>query len=449
MAFRVLLLLLISMHVSAAPDMFSNRDWEPDFRVRPTSLLVEEEGQPVELPVLTCLLSVSDLQLRRCDRPDGPGDSLASPACYTAEYEISLEVFQGKGRKRVHKASRYLHQALRLDRSHPEQLEPRRWHHLMVDLEPGDYSWWVEFQDLQSRRKVRREGWLRVADLARARTALSGLWLVTGADSVAVDPLTARPFVEDRGGAHPQDLAVFYQVWSRQADSLSLESVILDRRGAERHHRTLRRPYPAGRTSNLLQVPLQDLGSGDYQVVLALADPAQGRKGRKLEWREPRHADEADPPNRRSARFTVRWRGEPGNPGDLDRAVEQLRYILPTKRFREVQEALMSQKKQLFDEFWRSVDPSPDTEANELMAEYYRRAEFADRRFSWSRFAGWRSDRGRIYMIHGNPDEVERSEGGLDSPAWERWRYEESGREFLFVDRLGFGDYQLVLDPNP
>jgi len=447
----MLLLLVFALRVEAAPDIFSNREWEPDFRVRPTSLLVDEDGRPREQAVLTCLLSVSDLQLRRCDRPGGPGgpvDSLANPACYTAEYEISLEVFQGKGRKRVHKASRYLHQSLRLDRSHPEHLEPRRWHNLAVDLEPGDYTWWVEFQDLQSRRHVRREGWLRVADLSRAQRALSGLWLVSGADSTVLDPLAARPFVEDRGGAHSQDLAVFYQVWSREADSLTLESTILDRRGTDRHRRALRRPYSAGRTANLLQVPLQDLGSGDYQVVLKVLDESDGRKSRRLEWGEPRNAGQGDPPGQRSARFTVRWRGEPGNPGDLDRAVEQLRYILPTKRFRELQDAPMSQKKQLFDEFWHSVDPSPDNEANELMAEYYHRAEFADRRFSWSRFAGWRSDRGRIYMIHGNPDQVERSEGGLDSPAWERWSYEESGREFFFVDRLGFGDYQLVLDPG-
>jgi GWxTD domain-containing protein len=84
-----------------------------------------------------------------------------------------------------------------------------------------------------------------------------------------------------------------------------------------------------------------------------------------------------------------------------------------------------------------------------LLAEYYRRAEFADRRFSWSRFAGWRSDRGRIYMIHGDPDQVERSGGDMNEPSWERWSYEESGREFYFLDRMGFGDYQLVLDPNP
>jgi GWxTD domain-containing protein len=444
---RILVCLWLALSAEARPDIFLNRDWEPDFRVLASSLLQVEEDEPREQPVFTCVLNVSDLQLRRCDAPDQPvPDSLEQQACYRAEYEISLEIFDGKGRQRHSRASRYLHETLSLDRAHPEESEPRRWHHLVVDLEPGEYTWWVEFQDLQSRRHVRREGRVKVSSLKGRDSAISGLWLLAESDSQAVDPLSVRPFVEERGGSHPSELSVFYQVWSRQADSLSLHSMILDRRESERHKRTLRRAYPAGLTRNLLQVPLQALGSGDYLLELRLGDE---KAPKRRDWQEGRERQDRTNPARRLARFTVRWQGEPGNPGDLDRAVEQLRYILPAKRFRELQEALMSHKKLLFDEFWKSVDPSPESESNELLAEYYRRAEFADRRFSWSRFAGWRSDRGRIYMIHGDPDQVERSGGDMNEPSWERWSYEESGREFYFLDRMGFGDYQLVLDPNP
>ncbi|MFA7331402.1 MAG: GWxTD domain-containing protein [Candidatus Delongbacteria bacterium] len=438
-------LLLLALGAQARSDIFLNREWEPDFRVLASSLLQAADGEPSEHPVFTCVLNLSDLQLRRCDAPDAaPADSLGG-SCYRAEYEISLEIFQGKGRHQRARASRYLHQTLTLDRTHADVENPRRWHHLEVELPPGDYTWWVEFQDLQSRRHVRREGRFKVTDLKGCEQAISGLWLLAESDSQAVDPLLARPFVEERGGAHPAELAVFYQVWSRGGDSLDLHSQILDRRETERHKRTLRRWFPAGLTRNLLQVPLQALGSGDYLLELRLGDQ---KAPKRRDWREGQEGKDRTGPARRLARFTVRWQGEPGNPGDLDRAVEQLRYILPARRFRELQEALMSQKKALFDDFWRSVDPTPENEVNELMGEYYRRAEFADRRFSWSRFAGWRSDRGRIYMIYGDPDEVERSAGDLDEPAWERWSYEESGREFFFLDRLGFGDYQLVLDPT-
>jgi GWxTD domain-containing protein len=290
-----------------------------------------------------------------------------------------------------------------------------------------------------------------VLDLEREEQALSALWLLAEADSLDPDPLRSAPFVEERGGAHPTELIVYYEVWSRRAVTSTLSSLIIDRRERERHRRGIERAWPAGVTRNLLRVPLRDLGSGEYLVELSL--DGKEREGRRLRreraaWRAPGEEGEVDEElaRRRRARFSVRWSGEPSDPVDLDRAVEQLRYILPPKRFRDLQEAPMSRRKALFDEFWDSVDPDSSTEANELMAEYYRRAEFADRRFSWSRFAGWRSDRGRIYMINGDPDQVERGGGGMDEPAWERWSYENSGREYLFIDRQGFGDYQLALD---
>lgn len=462
---RLLLLLLWASPLWARPDIFLSRDWEPEFRVLRSSLLAEQEDgrAPLERQVFTCLLSVSDLQLRRCDAaggpaPGGPADGIAlsdsagATGCYRAEYEISLEIFAGEGRRRHSRASRYQHESLTLESSRPDRLEPRRWHHFQVDLKPGLYTWWVEFQDLQSRRHVRREGRFRVLDLEHEDEAVSALWLLAEADSLNPDPLASRPFVEERGGSHPTDLVVYYEVWNRAAATRRLESLIVDRRDHERHRRGLDRAWPAGVTRNLLRVPLGDLGSGDYLLELKLGDGAgeSRRRRRELErpgWRPPGgREDEKDSAHQRWSRFTVRWSGEPGNPSDLDRAVEQLRYILPVKRFRELQDSPMSRKKFLFDEFWSSVDPDTSTESNELMAEYYRRAEFADRRFSWSRFAGWRSDRGRIYMINGDPDQVERFDGDMDQPAWERWSYEGSGRDYLFVDRQGFGDYQLVID---
>jgi len=453
---RLLALLTLAALAWARPDIFANREWEPDVRVLRGTLLTGGDSltTPVEEQVFTCLLSQADLQVRRCDGPGNPAapDSLAP--CYRAEYEITLELFSGKGRHRRSMASRHHHEELVLQSSRPEAWANWRWTHFQVDLPPGRYTWWVEFKDLLSRRQVRREGEFTVLDLKGQEAALSRLWLLAEADSLAPDPLKSTPFLEQRGGSHPPELAVYYEVWSRHPSKMKLLTRIVDRRDRERHRRETERHYPAGLTRNLLRVPLQELGSGDYQVELALLDVGQGAaKGardsssRRLPWREDAWQDEDPTPLVRRGHFTVRWQGEPASPSDLDRAVEQLRYLLPPRAFKEMQESPMSRKKNLFDDFWASVDPSPGDEVNELLGEYYRRAEFADRRFSWSRFAGWRSDRGRIYMLHGDPDEVERQDGDLEHPAWERWSYHESGRDFLFVDRQGFGDYQLVLNP--
>jgi GWxTD domain-containing protein len=442
----LLLVLAWCLPAGAAPDLFGSLDWEPDVQVLTTSRFVpvdSADALPRQLQVFTCLLATEDLQLRRCDPPAFVADSLAAP-CYRGEYEISIEIFSGRKRHRRSVEARYERFEFFRESTQADPGDGQRWHHFELELPKGEYGWWVEFQDLNSRRVKRMDGSLVVAGLEGRDWALSGLWLLADVDSLAPDPLHSRPFAEEKGGAHPPELTVYYEVWSARPVDLRLGTRILDRRERSRHERDQLRHYAGGLSRNLLQVPLGELGSGDYLVDLELGEEGAGlrRKDRRKPW-----VDRAGI-SRRSLPFSVRWRGEPGSPGDLAMAVEQLRYILPRKRFKEMQEAPPGHRQRLFEEFWSTVDPSPETELNELMEEYYRRAEFADRQFSWSRFAGWRSDRGRVYMIHGDPDEVEREAGDLDRPAWERWIYRESGQSFLFVDRQGFGDYQLVIDPR-
>lgn len=445
------LLLALALAAGAAPDFFGGKEWEPDFRAIATSRFqADSSGGATHLQVFTCLLSTDDLQLRRVDSPvpgaDGSVEAdSAGAACYRGEYEISLELFSGEGRERRSAASRYERFEFTLDRAGRDAPGRQRWHHFEVELPPGEYGWWVEFQDLNSRRSKRLDGELVVEDPAAKAWALSGLWLLADVDSLKPDPLSARLFVEEKGGAHPDQLTVYYEIWTPVPVELELKTRILDRRDRSRHERVLVRSFDTGISRNLLQVPLAELGSGDYRVELDLREP--GAKPEKKRFWFFGGGDDPARARSRTAPFSVRWRGEPGTPRDLELAVEQLRYVMPRKRFKELQDSPMGYKHRLFEEFWATLDPTPDSDRNEMMQEYYRRAEFADRRFSWSRFAGWRSDRGRVYMIHGDPDEIERQEGDLDRPSWERWSYRESGRSFLFVDRQGFGDYQLVIEP--
>jgi GWxTD domain-containing protein len=60
------------------------------------------------------------------------------------------------------------------------------------------------------------------------------------------------------------------------------------------------------------------------------------------------------------------------------------------------------------EQFWLRRDPTPSTRENEFKDDYYRRIGFANGRFtSQSRVPGWRTDRGRIYITFGPPDEID------------------------------------------
>lgn len=115
-------------------------------------------------------------------------------------------------------------------------------------------------------------------------------------------------------------------------------------------------------------------------------------------------------------------------------------------------------------DFWRLRDPTPATDANELYHEHMRRLDESER-FA-SGVAGWRTDRGRVYITWGPPDFIESNPAGVrggvlgalsDAPelATETWTYENlPGRRFgtgraqiAFVDRGG-GDYRLLTDPR-
>lgn len=106
--------------------------------------------------------------------------------------------------------------------------------------------------------------------------------------------------------------------------------------------------------------------------------------------------------------------------------------------------------------FWRIRDPNPKTPENEFKLIYFKRIAFANKFFKTSAIPGWRTDRGRIYILLGPPSEIQRdlnpetSEFSYSLAATEVWSYMglPSSRlpynlEFRFVDEFGSGDYRL------
>ena len=123
------------------------------------------------------------------------------------------------------------------------------------------------------------------------------------------------------------------------------------------------------------------------------------------------------------------------------------------------------ERDQFIEQFWLRRDPDPDTPENEYKDEYYQRVEYANEKFT-SGIAGWRTDRGRIYIMYGKPDELEShpSGGSYDRPSYEGggstttypfetwwYRYIEgigSDIEIEFVDPSGSGEYHIARSPD-
>jgi len=113
--------------------------------------------------------------------------------------------------------------------------------------------------------------------------------------------------------------------------------------------------------------------------------------------------------------------------------------------------------------FWQRRDPTPDTEENEYKEEHYQRIAYANEHFA-AGVPGWKTDRGRIYIVFGKPDEIEShpsggtyerpmDEGGGETSTFpfEDWRYryiEGIGQEVIveFVDSCMCGEYHMTMD---
>jgi GWxTD domain-containing protein len=123
------------------------------------------------------------------------------------------------------------------------------------------------------------------------------------------------------------------------------------------------------------------------------------------------------------------------------------------------------EREQFIEEFWRRRNSDPDSPENSFRQEHYRRIAYANEHFS-SGVPGWRTDRGRIYIMWGPPDEIDShpSGGTYDRPPeqgggttttypWELWRYRHldgigDNVEIEFVDPSGAGEYHLTMDPG-
>jgi GWxTD domain-containing protein len=147
----------------------------------------------------------------------------------------------------------------------------------------------------------------------------------------------------------------------------------------------------------------------------------------------------------------------------LDKDVTYIITDEERKAFKKL--ATDDERERFIEEFWRRRDPDPDTDENEFKEEYYERIAYANEHFA-SGIPGWKTDRGRIWIMYGKPDgrETHPMGGAYERPSYEgggstttypfeTWFYRYiagvgSGIEIEFVDPTGSGEYRIARNPH-
>jgi GWxTD domain-containing protein len=155
---------------------------------------------------------------------------------------------------------------------------------------------------------------------------------------------------------------------------------------------------------------------------------------------------------------------ELGSPDRIWLEDEVVDIITPDERKAFLELSTNEEREQFIEIFWDKRNPDPESPINTAKEEHYRRLAYADEHFS-SGIPGRKTNRGRIYIIWGQPDEIEShptggayqrpmEQGGGESSAypWEKWRYRHlegigENIEIEFVDPSGSGEYHIAHDP--
>jgi len=140
----------------------------------------------------------------------------------------------------------------------------------------------------------------------------------------------------------------------------------------------------------------------------------------------------------------VFWADKPFSLREPELAIELLEFIENDKVISEILDNDEEEYPRVLKEYWAQYDPTPETVFNPIMQEYYSRIDYAAREFATiGKANGISTDRGRVYIRFGNPDNIERTSNEQGNVV-ETWTYSKQDMKFVFVDKKGTGSFTLI-----
>lgn len=315
------------------------------------------------------------------------------------------------------------------------------------DLKPGDYRLIVQIKDIHAEESGRCTASLQVPDYERrvglvfsdlqlsSHVARSGEVHRFVKQGWKVVPNITRNYVIG------EPLQIYFEVYNL---SLSGESFIMGYRLIDAEGMVVR-TYPAKRFlkpgESCVRAEVLDtegLREGTYDLQVEAFD---GSSRQYFQTRRPIFLVSKDLPE-----------GLTQVQRDLIRYYADIRYVADEKT-RRAYDALESWPARLafLKVFWKQLDDAPDTPTNERLLQHLMRVHYVETHFGIGRWQrGSDTDRGRVYIQYGPPDDIDYRTSAAGQKPSEVWFYETARRyEFVFRDRRGTGFYELVHSTYP
>ena len=225
----------------------------------------------------------------------------------------------------------------------------------------------------------------------------------------------------------------------------AIKAQIVDLKGDVKKQRTHLRRFSMPNVVDVTSLNVTSIKSGKFNYEVILSDTLGN------EIAKSQRPIFLYNPNVQSAQATILSEGSAVYAGfSLDELAEEFRiakYVTrseDTKAFDKL--TTVEARKEFLQNFWTRVEKEELGRLNLTRSVYLQRVLTANQRYKTYAKEGWRTDQGRILVLYGEPDEIQRFTNSSDSKPYEIWNYHqiEGGVEFVFIDLTGFNEYILV-----
>ena len=293
-----------------------------------------------------------------------------------------------------------------------------------LNLKPGDYKVICVLEDENSQVKEKREIKITVRDI-NSKLDISDIMLISRivrgkhGDQII-------PNIDSRVTSNNNELPFYFELYSDKEQDLDLEFVLTDNMRNKNFKYSATKKVSEGKNVIYHKIDNVAFTLGKYSIQVNYnVDTGMVALGE-------------------TKNFTSSYKGIPSTVTDLNKAIDQMIYIASSGAVDSLKmEADYNKRLEKYVTYWKRHDPTPGTEQNEVMNEYYARIAYANSHFN-SYYEGWKSDMGWIFITLGPPDYVYRQPMAMGEKPYEIWTYYEVNRTFKFTDETGFGHYRLV-----
>ena len=295
-----------------------------------------------------------------------------------------------------------------------------------LQLEPGNYKVNCVLEDNNSEIQATANVNITVRKFGLTTPDISDIMLISKV-------LRTRrgdqiiPNIKKKVTSEVTEIPFYFELYSDKEEELTLECIISDNMSDKKFKSTVTKKVSPGTNMIYNKIDNTTFSLSKYELYVNLIKPG------------------ADPVLLgRKKIFSSNYHGIPSTVKDLDKAIDQMIYIASTSSVDSIKMVdNYNDRLENYVKFWKRIDPTPETEKNEVMDEYYARVDYSNKNFN-SYFEGWKSDMGWIFITLGPPDYVYRQPMAMDEKPYEIWSYYEINKTFKFMDETGFGHYRLV-----